>query len=116
MAFTRLKTVLASHPVVRNFNQPFHLQIDASRVGVGAVLQPDHSTCVLHPVAYYSAKLKPHQRGNSTIEKEALSLVSALQKFDCYLHLALLSIMVFSDHNPLAFIHSMKTKNQRILR
>ena len=37
LAFTHLKTLLASHPVVRNpdFNQPFHLQIDASGVGVG---------------------------------------------------------------------------------
>ena len=118
-SFSRLKTLLASHPVVHapDFSQPFHLQVDASGVGVGAVLlQPDPSTGVLHPVAYHSAKLKQHQRAYSTIEKEALALVSAIQKFDCYLHLAPHTTMVFSDHNPLTFIHSMKDKNQRILR
>ena len=118
-SYNRLKTLLASHPVVHapDYRLPFHLQVDASGVGIGAVLlQPDTSTGVLHPVAYHSAKLKPHQRGYSTIEKEGLALVSAIQKFDCYLHLAPHTTRVFSDHNPLTFIQSMKNKNQRILR
>ena len=53
-AFQRLKTFLSTHPVLRlpNFDQPFHLQVDASGVGVGAVLlQPDPDNSILHPVA-----------------------------------------------------------------
>ncbi|KAK3878732.1 hypothetical protein Pcinc_016642 [Petrolisthes cinctipes] len=118
-SFARLKTLLASHPVVHapDFSQPFHLQIDASGVGVGAVLlQPDPVSGILHPVAYHSAKLKKHQIGYSTIEKESLALISALQKFQCYLRHAPHTTLVFSDHNPLAFLNSMKNNNHRILR
>lgn len=81
-AFRHLKLFLSSNPVLRtpDFSQPFHLQIDASGVGVGGVLlQP--SGDVLHPVAYFSCKLKGSQRNYSTIEKEALSLVLAVKKF-----------------------------------
>ncbi|KAK3889986.1 hypothetical protein Pcinc_006035 [Petrolisthes cinctipes] len=118
-SFARLKTLLASHPVVHapDFSQPFHLQIDASGVGVGAVLlQPDPVSGILHPVAYHSAKLKKHQIGYSTIEKETLALISALQKLQCYLRHAQHTTLVFSDHNPLALLNSMKNNNHRILR
>ena len=118
-SFTRLKTLLSSPPVLRtpDFQQPFHLQVDASGVGIGAaLLQPDPSTRVLHPVAYHSAKLKSHQIPYSSIEKESLALVSAVKKFECYLHLAPHTTIVFTDHNPLTFINSLKNKNQRILR
>ena len=86
-------------------------------VGIGAILlQKDNDTGVLHPVCYYSAKLKPYQRNYSTIELEALSLVMALRKFEVYLHQHPHPIKVFTDHNPITFIKKMAHKNQRILR
>ena len=98
-------------------SHPFQLQIDASGVGIGAVLlQKDPLSGILHPVAYHSAKLKKHQMNYSTIEKEALALVLALQRFECYLHPSPETIEVYTDHNPLAFLQAMKNKNQRILR
>lgn len=118
-AFQHLKQFLSSQPVLRapDFNLPFHLQIDASGLGVGAVLlQADLETSVLHPVAYYSCKLKNHQLAYSTIEKEALSLILAIKKFECYLQTSPHCVQVFTDHNPLAFINSTKLSNQRILR
>ena len=118
-AFQHLKAFLASNPVVwaPDHSRPFHLQIDASGVGIGAVLlQAASQSDILHPVAYHSAKLKNHQRNYSTIEKEALALVLALQRFECYLHPSPEVIQVFTDHNPLAFLQNMKNKNQRILR
>ena len=118
-AFTTLKLLLSSSPVIcaPNFKRPFHLQIDASGVGVGAVLlQESEITNILHPIAYYSAKLKPHQTGYSTIEKEGLALVLAVERFRCYLQNHPHPILVFSDHNPLVFIQNMKNQNQRVLR
>lgn len=118
-AFHQLKTLLSSNPVLQtpNFSHPFILQIDASSSGVGAVLlQQDQGTKVLHPVAYHSAKLKPHQRSYSTIELEALSLVSALKKFEYYLVPQQHAISVYTDHNPLVFLHRMQHTNQRLLR
>ena len=118
-AFRILKVFLSSEPVVwtPDHSRPFHLQVDASGVGVGAVLlQSDPERDILHPVAYYSAKLKKHQLSYSTIEKEALALVKALQRFECYLHHGPPPTKIFTDHNPLAFLTTMKNKNQRILR
>ena len=87
-AFHRLKSLMMSEPVLRtpDYCLPFTLHIDASSVGVGAaLLQNDSTTDILHPVSYFSPKLKKHQMAYSTVEKECLSLVLALQKFQCYL-------------------------------
>ena len=118
-AFEHLKAFLSSFPVLRapSFEQPFHLSVDASGVGVGAVLrQCDEETGILHPTAYYSARLKPHEASYSTIEKEALSLVMALRRFECYLLHHPEVIQVHSDHNPLTFINQARLKNHRIMR
>lgn len=66
--------------------------MDASDVGAGAVLQQegdqDHDESgqdgrVLHPVAYMSHKFKAHQKAYSTIEKELLALILALENGMC---------------------------------
>ena len=52
----------------------------------------------------------------STVEKECLSLILALQHFEVYLASSAAPNVIFTDHNPLTFIHKMKNKNQRLLR
>ena len=69
-----------------------------------------------HPVSYFSKTFNKHQKNYSTIEKECLSLILALQHFEVYLTSSPSPIVVFSDHNPLIFIHKMKNKNQSLLR
>ena len=69
-----------------------------------------------HPVSYFSKKFNKHQKNYSTIEKECLSLILALQHFEVYLTSSPSPIVDFSDHNPLIVIHKMKNKNQRLLR
>lgn len=118
-AFEHLKAFFSSFPVLRapDYNKPFHLFVDASGVGVGAILlQQDSDTGVLHPTSYYSARLKPHEVSYSTIEKEALALMMALKRFECYLLHHPEVVTVRSDHNPLTFIHQAKLRNQRIMR
>ena len=118
-AFEHLKVFLSSSPVLRapDYNKPFSLSVDASGVGVGAVLQQiDQDTGILHPTAYYSARLKPHEASYSTVEKEALALVKALKRFECYLLHHPEIVTIYSDHNPLTFIKQSQMKNQRIMR
>jgi len=117
-AFDRLKAILESAPVLKapDFSQPFKVSVDASDVGVGAVLLQDDQNGVEHPVCYFSKKLNKHQRNYSTIEKECLALILALQHFEVYISSAPSPVVVFSDHNPLTFIDRMKNKNQRLLR
>ena len=69
-----------------------------------------------HPISYFSKKFDKHQRNYSTIEKECLALILALEHFDVYLGTTVHPVLVFTDHNPLTFIHRMKNKNQRLVR
>ena len=117
-AFEELKAMLQSAPVLAapDFRSPFKLAVDASDVAAGAVLLQEDDEGVEHPVCYFSKKFNKSQRNYSTIEKECLALVLALQQFEVYVSSSGLPIVVYSDHNPLVFIHKMKNKNQRLLR
>ena len=92
------------------------MQVDASDVGIGAVLLQECQQGIDHPVSYYSWMFNNHQANYSKSEKEAFALLSALQHFDVYLSAAVAPVEAFTDHNPLVFIHKMKNKNQRLLR
>ena len=117
-AFDKLKAILRSEPVLLapNFNKEFKLAVDASDVGAGGVLLQEDDNGVDHPVCYFSKKFNKHQKNYSTVEKECMSLILALQHFEVYLTSSSSPIVVFSDHNPLTFIHKMKNKNYRLLR
>ena len=99
-----------------DFDKCFKLDVDASDVGIGAVLfQEDHNG-IDHPVCYFSKKVNKHQKNYSNIEKECLALILAFQQFEVYLTSSTSPIVVFSDHNPLSFLQKLKNKNQRLLR
>ena len=113
-SFEKLKAILKSAPVLLapSFDKEFKLAVDASDVDAGSVLLQEDD----NGVYYFSKKFNKHQRNYSTIEKECLSLILALQHFEVYLASSVTPIVIFSDHNPLTFIHKMKNKNQRLLR
>ena len=117
-AFDRLKAILKSTPVLLapDFDKYFKLAVDASDVGIGAVLLQEDNNGIDHPVCYFSKKFNKHQKNYSTIEKECLALILAIQQFEVYLTSSISPIVVFSDHNPLSFLHKLKNKNQRLLR
>ena len=62
----------------------------------------------------FQKKFNSHQRNYSTLEKECLGLVLALQQFDFYISNSTYPIVVYTNHNPLTFL-SKTTKNQRLL-
>ena len=92
------------------------LATDASDVGVGSVLLQEDDQNVDHPVCYFPKKLNCHQQNYSTVEKEALALLLALQHFKVYLEAAAWPIVVYTDHNPLVFVQNMRNTSQRLLR
>ena len=116
-AFDILKAILKNEslPLAPNFAKEFKLAVDASHTGAGSVLMQDDNG-VDHPVSYFSKRFNKYQKNYSTIEKECLSLILALQHFEVYLTSSSSPTVVFSDYNPLIFIHKMKNKNQRLLR
>ena len=117
--FVKVGALLLSNPVLMappDFRKQFILMIDASEIGAGAVLMQCDRKGVEHPSCYFSRKFNSHQRNYSTIMKETLALVLALQHFDVYLSTTEHPILVFTDHNPLPFINKMKRHNQCLLR
>ena len=117
-AFDHLKAILKSAPVLLapDFDKCFKLVVDASDVEIGAVLLQEDNNGIDHPVCYFSKKFNKHQKEYSTVEKECLALILAIQQFEVYLTSSTSPIVVFSDHNPLSFLHKLKNKNQRLRR
>ena len=117
-SFEKLKAILKSAPVLLapSFDKELKLAVDASDFGAGSVLLQEDDNGVDHHVCYYSKKFNKHQRNFSTIEKECLSLVLALQHCEVYLASSVAPIVIFTDHNPLTFINKMKNENQRLFR
>ncbi|XP_023191398.1 uncharacterized protein LOC111608951 [Xiphophorus maculatus] len=115
-AFEQVKQLLCCAPVLAapRLSVPFQLHVDASYVGAGAVLTQidDQGNC--KPVSYFSKKFNKHQLNYSVIEKETLALILALQHF-VYLGGGA-PIVVYTDHNPLTFLTTLKCPNQRLVR
>ena len=107
----QLKAILENSPALSspNFNKVLKFAVDASDVGARAVLLQEHSYGVDHPVCYFSRTFV-HQRNYSTVEKECLALVLAMQHFEIFLTCYKKPNTVFSDNNPLTFLHKIKTK------
>ncbi|XP_073804400.1 uncharacterized protein [Danio rerio] len=117
-AFRAAKDLLCNAPILSapDFERPFKLEVDASATGAGAVLIQESEMGIDHPVCYFSKKFTACQRRYSTIEKEALALLLALQHFEIYLGGSSFPIRVYTDHNPLVFLDRMRNSNQRLMR
>lgn len=118
VAFDSAKSLLCHAPVLAapEFSKPFKLEVDASAVGAGAVLLQEDVEGIDHPVCYFSKKYNRHQLNYSTIEKETLALLLALQHFEVYVGSSSLPVVVYTDHNPLVFLARMYNHNQRLMR
>jgi len=70
-AFCELKERLLTYPILGNvnFSLSFTLQVDASDVGVGAVLSQTDEESMVHPILYFSRKLLPREKRYAVIEK-----------------------------------------------
>lgn len=81
-AFKSLKQAMVTLLVLvlPNFDQPFVIETDASRVGLGAVLMQDRQ-----PIAYFSQTLSPRAQNKSIYERELLVVVLSVQKWRHYL-------------------------------
>ena len=99
-AFAAVKAELATPIVSALYNQEIATKItaDASAYGLGAVLLQQHGD-TWKPVAYTSKAMTETERRYSQIEKEALALVWACEKFSDYVIGK--KIQLETDHKPL---------------
>ena len=99
-AFDSLKQSLSNKPAVRYFdvNKQTELVVDASPVGLGAILiQRDSSRS--NVIAYGSRSLTQTEQRYSQIEREALAIVWACEHFHLYLFDE--PVTIFTDNKPL---------------
>lgn len=117
-SFNSAKLLLCTAPVLAapDFSKPFKMEVDASAVGAGAVLLQEDGEGIDRPVCFFSKKFSDCQTRYSTIEQETLALLLALQFFEVYVGSSVVPVVVFTDHNPLIFLHRMYNQNRRLMR
>ena len=118
LAFDKVKLLLKKSHVLKSsdYEKPFKLIIDSSDVETAAALVQEALDGLDHPVSYFTKKFLKNRKNYSVVEEETLGLVVAIEHFDVYLDSMPLKIKVYTDHNPLTFLKTMKNKNQKLVR
>ena len=68
-AFEMVKSMLTCEPVLKapDFSKPFQLAVDASAIGMGAVLMQVDDNGIDHLVSFNSKRLDKHQQNYSVV-------------------------------------------------
>lgn len=103
-AYNDIKKLLISPQVLIPYDPslPLILATDASQTGLGAVLSHRLGKGQERPIAYASRTLTPTEQRYPQIDKEALAITWAVQKFFLYLYARHWTLI--TDHKPLAQI------------
>lgn len=109
------KNKLITAPILAypDFNKEFFVTSDASDQAIGAVLSqggPKND----HPICYASRALNDAEKRYSTIEKELLAIVYAVEQFRPYIYGRRFTII--TDHKPLVWLMNLKDHSSRLMR
>ncbi len=118
-AFTKLRGRFVSAPILRapDPTRQFVVEVDASEVGVGAVLsQRATSDDKVHPCAFFSHRLSPAERNYDIGNRELLAVKLALEEWRHWLEGSGVPFIVWTDHKNLEYIQSAKRLNSRQAR
>jgi hypothetical protein len=114
-AFQKLQSLLSSAPIMKppDWSLPFEIMCDASNFAVGAIL--GQRVGKLSHIIYYASKtLMDAQVNYTTIEKELLAVVFALDKFRSYLLGS--KVIIYSDHAILRHLLANKETKTQLIR
>lgn len=106
-AFRQLQKAVSTAPVLAmpDFSQPFSIECDASRKGVGVILSQNK-----RPVAFFSKALADSSLTKSVYEKELMALVLAIRHWRPYLLGQ--RFMVYTDHKSLRYLLEQRITTQ----
>ena len=114
-AFDKLKTMLVSPPIMRstNWELPFEIMCGTSDYAIGAVLgqREDKKAFVIY---YANKTLDSAQSNYTTMEKEFLAVVFALEKFRSYIVGS--PVTIFTNHATLKYLISKQDTKLRLTR
>ncbi|XP_038822213.1 uncharacterized protein LOC120022396 [Salvelinus namaycush] len=118
-AFAKLKSRFVSAPILiaPDPSRQFVVEVDASEVGVGAVLsQRSSSDDKMHPCAFLSHRLSPAERNYDIGNRELLAVKLALEEWRHWLEGSGVPFIVWTDHKNLEYIRTAKRLNSRQAR
>ncbi len=112
-----IKELLANEPVLAYFNTniPSQIIVDASPIGLAAILTQRYGDNDFRIIAFASKSLSVTEQRYSQLEREALALLWGCQYFHIYIFGK--PVTVLSDHKPLISIfNGMSHRNTRLER
>ncbi|XDV37360.1 hypothetical protein PO909_006967 [Leuciscus waleckii] len=112
--FAKLKSRFVSAPILvaPDPSRQFVVEVDASEVGVGAVLSQRSSTDdKMHPCAFFSHRLSPAERNYDIGNRELLAVKLALEEWRHWLEGSGVPFIVWTDHKNLEYIRTAKRLN-----
>ncbi len=114
-AFRDLKRRLTSAPIlsVPDPERPFVVEVDASDVGVGAILSQRGEDCRMHPCAFMSRRLSEAERNYHVGDRELLAVKLALEEWRHWLEGTQHPFQVLTDHKNLEYLQQAKRLNPR---
>ncbi len=102
--FQEAKKLVMSDTVLTHFDphKPLRVACDASPYGIGAVLSHVMADGTERPIAFASRSLTAAEKNYAQIDREALSLVWGVKRFNQYLYGNTFTLV--TDHQPLVSI------------
>ncbi|XP_056094883.1 uncharacterized protein LOC130073475 [Rhinichthys klamathensis goyatoka] len=117
--FAKLKGRFVSAPILiaPDSSRQFVVEVDASEVGVGAVLsQRSPTDDKMHPCAFFSHRLSPAECNYDIGNRELLAVKLALEEWRHWLEGSGVPFIVWTDHKNLEYIRTAKRLNSRQAR
>ena len=93
---------------IPNTKHPFFITVDASLIGLGAVLFQLNGQNKMKVISYNSRILKPQEQKLSTLDRQLLGIVHALQIYEFFIIGSPHPIHIFTDHKPLLHCFTKK--------
>ncbi|XP_057312279.1 uncharacterized protein K02A2.6-like [Hydractinia symbiolongicarpus] len=107
--FIKLKSMLTSAESLAYYNpgSETEITVDASPIGLGAVISQKQPCGTYRPISYASRSLCPVEQRYSQIERDALAILFAIERFKIYLYG--ITFIVNTDHKPLVALFGKKS-------
>ena len=116
-AFSTLKSLSAPVLILLQPSRQFIIEVDASDVGIGAVLsQRSEEDQQIHPVAFLSRHFSPAEKNYDVGNRELLAVHAALSEWRHWLEGAQHPVLIWTDHKNLMYIRDMKRLGPRQAR
>jgi transposase InsO family protein len=105
-AFAQIKNILASDNTLAHFNPEAKLilTVDASPMGLGAILSQVNVDGIEQPISYASRTLTSAEKKYAQIQKEATAIIFGVRRFHQYLYGRSIPFVLRTDHKPLLTI------------